>query len=538
MDKLYDNGGIVGVSRNLADNNRYITSGTLFTPSYVGGSIAVLGSTPTTYTITLTSLAGGVATAPSADDFVFVMFGHADRTDRILTVTTPTYTQLTEGYINNTGATGQDLNYYFGYKVLTSSDTEIVVNNGVSITGRTSVYGVHVWRNIDTANPIDASLGVYLVTNAGPRPFIPSVSPTNRNAVIIGGAIASMPNTVAGDFSTLFLNNFIENSVVNVSSGSVIGLGSRIWKNNMQSPVYLGTFTYTTTQSSTNTAVGASLALKPKDTRVFGNYKNSGVWNIDQQKSLEYVGGFTYSTLPTTGVRFHVVSLSSLYGGSGTSPQVGDLVLVAAADSGSIPVISSATTLTDYTLVTAANRTNATFPGNAITASIYYKVLASTDNQFLVDRVGGLVGRGLVVGVQVWRNESSIPIDIPSIIQTAGDGTIDLQTRNVLTPGAVLSYIAARGQSRFNDPNVDHLYSHPYFDNLGSMTLVANTTSVTFGMASEYTKGGIYDPTNFDSDQASSNTQVSLAAAVAIRPQNNQIRKLDNIKNSIYRFGQ
>lgn len=535
MDKVYDNGGIIGLSRNPADNVKYVQSGSLSEPQYVGGYTAVLGSTPLSYTITLTSLAGGLATSPSIDDIVVLAFGHADRVDRDLSVTTSSYTELAQGYVNNTSSLGQDLNYYIGYKVLTSTDTEIVVGNGVAISGRPSVYGVHVWRNIDTANPIDTGISINTVTNTGPRPTLPALTLTNRNSIVVGVGIGTMANTVAGDFSTFFLGNFIENSVVSTSSGTIIGIGSKPWNNNNQNPVVLGTFTYTTTQASANVSIGASFALKAKDTRVFGNNKNSGVWSLKQQKSIEYVGGFTYATLPTTNTNILTVTLTSLYGGSGTAPQVGDMVIAAVYHGVNIiPTVSSATTVSDYVVLATTTRLDGGNTAIALGASISYKILTSTDTQFIVNRQTGFAARGCIVGVQVWRNLNNTPIDINSIIAGDDDGITNLADRRPLTPGAIISYVAGRSSTTLQ---LDQIYSHPYFDNLGSLTVVAATTDVTFAMASEYTKD-IYFATNFSHSQESSIFQLSMAAAVTLRPQNNQIRDLNNIKNSIYRFGQ
>lgn len=221
---------------------------------YVGGTTAAItGNASSTTNVSLTSLTGGIATSPAANDVVVVYYGTGSTTDRSIGVTTTGYVEAQELYSNDTN----DTNLSVSYKVMGASpDTQVTV----SATGSTADAGavvIQVWRNVDQVIPFDVGSTTATGTNSvlcNP----PSITPTTVGAVIISGGAGAHTAGVR-TFSSSDLSNFA--SVGSNSSTDVtVGVGSKNWTSGAFNPA---AFTFSTADSVSYSWAAVTLALTP-----------------------------------------------------------------------------------------------------------------------------------------------------------------------------------------------------------------------------------------------------------------------------------
>lgn len=154
-------------------------------PIYVGGTSG--GGTESSYSISLTALTGGVASAPIEGDLVIVATGWTQTSDGTPGVTSPTgFTELVELYSNDT----RDANLSVSYKFM-----EMTPDSSITVLGPNSAaYGgstvVHVWRGVDQTTPMDVTHTTATGTNAS-RPNPPSITPATADAIIIAAGLGT-----------------------------------------------------------------------------------------------------------------------------------------------------------------------------------------------------------------------------------------------------------------------------------------------------------------------------------------------------------
>lgn len=128
-----------------------ITSGI----QYVGGVANGFGGNTSSQTVSLTSLSGGIASAPSAGDLVIVTHALASTADRDLIISTTGYTELNEGYVNSTF----DTNLAISYKIMGGTpDTNVVITRSSITSADAQAVAIQVWRGVDQTSPILISL--------------------------------------------------------------------------------------------------------------------------------------------------------------------------------------------------------------------------------------------------------------------------------------------------------------------------------------------------------------------------------------------
>jgi hypothetical protein len=128
---------------------------------YVGGRTTGGAGQTTNAVLSLTTLTGGLASAPSAGDLVIVYFGTGSNADRNLVVAD--YTEITELYAN--GVT--DTNFVVAYKFMGASpDTTVTLTGGSLSNSDAITVAIQVWRNVDSASPFDVTASTGTVTNS------------------------------------------------------------------------------------------------------------------------------------------------------------------------------------------------------------------------------------------------------------------------------------------------------------------------------------------------------------------------------------
>lgn len=279
---IYDNGGMIGVTLDFGDTDKYVIGTTTerATPVFVGAATDAEPGGTATYTFSLTSLTGGIASAPQEGDVVIIVSGAGSTSDVSMSMITAGYTELFEAYESDT----VDTNLAVYYKVMGATpDTDVTINESGNAAFASAAIA-HVWRNIDTSNPIDAYTTQFTgVNSAHANP--PAVTTITENAVVL--AIGASGNT--GGSGTFIQGGDLENFFTRGSNDTydiTLGVGSIA----TTSPTSVNPAAFTTTfdNDTTFSWMSASVALKPKlvDVPILGNQKNSGIWSLNSV--LEY----------------------------------------------------------------------------------------------------------------------------------------------------------------------------------------------------------------------------------------------------------
>lgn len=189
---------------------------------YVGGTSGTGGSG--SYTVSLTSLSGGVGSAPQAGDIVVVISGFASSIDLDPGPTTSGYTEVADLYHNDSN----DANLSVAYKIMGATPDTSVTVEGSGATNAGAAAVIHVWRGVDLENPLD----VAVVTNTGGNSGLadaPAITPITSGAIVLactGGTDDSTPNTFDGQSG-------VSNEVHVQSLGSIrtcnLAVGSISW---------------------------------------------------------------------------------------------------------------------------------------------------------------------------------------------------------------------------------------------------------------------------------------------------------------------
>ena len=224
-------------------------------PTFVGRTTAgITGTTATTTNVSLTSLTGGLASAPVQNDLVIVYYGVGSAVDRSIGVTTAGYTEVAELYSSDGYATNLSVSYKF---MGATPDTQVTV----SATGSTSDSGavaIHVWRDVNLASPLDVTSTTATGTNSvlcNP----PAITPVTTGAVIVSGGAGGHTDG-AQTFSSSDLSNFATIGK-NLTYDATVGVGSAVWTSGAFDPAQ---FTFSGSNSSSYSWAAVTLAMRPK----------------------------------------------------------------------------------------------------------------------------------------------------------------------------------------------------------------------------------------------------------------------------------
>lgn len=191
---------------------------------YVGGTTGIAAGGTANWTVSLTSLTGGIASSPSIGDVVvlFTAAGYAAGTSYQGGATNYTWITGTQGS-GSTSVARIDVSY----KVLTAADTSISVY-GSQDTKAASAAAVQVWRNVSTDTPpYEAVSSSNLASGTGTgRPNPGAKTPVTSGAVIVvGGAAASGAGAV---FTSSDLTDFLSATSPDTTD-AMIGSGYYEW---------------------------------------------------------------------------------------------------------------------------------------------------------------------------------------------------------------------------------------------------------------------------------------------------------------------
>jgi hypothetical protein len=277
---IYDNGGMIGVTLDFGDTDSYVIDpGVPANLQYVGGfQYKTPGTANDIDVIALTDpiLSGGIASSVSPGDIALVFFAtNPDDTGqisyRIQDDADVLYTQLADVYTLDT----ERVQLQVGYKIMGAGSEEVIINNGSQDADQAAIVIVHVFRGVDTSNPIDVAVQTSSTANTViPSPS--SITPvTDGSLIVVGGAGGHNRNT--GAYTAPYLTNFIETTQSDTHDVT-LGVGWSSWAGGAFSPAQFGT---NMDNSTAFASAAVTIALRPAFTpAVLGNKKNSGIWSL------------------------------------------------------------------------------------------------------------------------------------------------------------------------------------------------------------------------------------------------------------------
>ena len=274
MESRFLNGGMIGATLDFGANDRYVigTTQNRLRPTYVSGTTSQINGGTTNVNI---NLPAGLL----ADDLVIVALtiaGTADKSYRI-----SGYTQALDNYADDTF----DTNLQIGRKFMgVTPDTTVTITGGTGSSADGGAVAIHVWRGIDTTTPLDVTTQAINQINTGiPNPS--ATTPSTANSVILVAA-GSAHNGGTDTYTAAQLANFLTVGQGGNTNDATVGLGSFNWVSGAFDP---NAFTWSQTDSTSFSTISATLTLRPKlsDIPIYGNLKNSGVWNLEA--AFEYV---------------------------------------------------------------------------------------------------------------------------------------------------------------------------------------------------------------------------------------------------------
>jgi len=224
---------------------------------YVGGYVDGFAGTTSNVTVPLTSLTGGLASAPAAGDLVVVYFGTGSTVNRNLVISG--YNLIADLFAGSV----YDTNLETAYKFMGATpDTSFTLTGGTLSTSDAGAVAVQVWRGVDQTTPFDVTLTASTGTNTvlcDPA----AITPVTPGAVIIAGGAGAHNNGVGSSgirtYSSSDLTAFLSTGQNNTNQVT-IGLGYHVWTSGSFNPAQ---FTFSGTNSTNFSYVSVTLALRP-----------------------------------------------------------------------------------------------------------------------------------------------------------------------------------------------------------------------------------------------------------------------------------
>lgn len=237
---------------------------------YVGGQTAGFAGKTSATTVTF-ALTGGTNSVPAAGDLVIVSYvvgGTADKALTINNMSAVAYTLIgTELYYNDT----YDVNQRVAYRFMPATpETQFSLSQTFS-TADAGRYTVHVFRNVDSATPLDvAAVSAGAIDSSTVNPA--AITPTTSGAFIYitGGAASAAGSTM----TAAYLSGFTAGSTADTVDAS-IGSGYLAWTSGAYDGAAFGNPPAGTTANSWSSM---TVALRPSTTSGSCSSAGTGAW--------------------------------------------------------------------------------------------------------------------------------------------------------------------------------------------------------------------------------------------------------------------
>lgn len=224
-------------------------------PVYVGGKTAgFVGATANYSPISLTDLTGGIASSPSENDLIVVLYSTGSTSNRFIRVVTSGYFPVgNKQYTNDT----YDTNFVIYVKPAGASETSVTVS-GSGSSSDSAAIAIQVWRGIDTSIMVEADTFTSITNTALINP--PSITPVTSGAIVLAGGGAGH-NTQLTYATPSDLSNFIQTNGASDSNDTTVAVGSTSWSSGA---IDIAQFTLSSGSDSTSWSnVSFAIALKP-----------------------------------------------------------------------------------------------------------------------------------------------------------------------------------------------------------------------------------------------------------------------------------
>lgn len=220
MASIFKNGGIIGTALNYTDEGYYTILGSVTeTIQYVGGATAIPTAGTTDTGISLTSLTGGIASAPQYGDLIIVSVSIAGTVNKTYNIAG--FTQIADLYQNDT----EDSNFFVGYAFATPIPQTFVTVTGGSGAGTDGIaITAQVFRNVSLTNPLDVTPTTFgAINGAAANPS--AITPVTTGAVIVVTAGVAHDASTGALFTAPYLTNFLSVVSTGAVNRSTVGAG-------------------------------------------------------------------------------------------------------------------------------------------------------------------------------------------------------------------------------------------------------------------------------------------------------------------------
>lgn len=446
MQSIFENGGFLGRTFDLADPDRYLISQTTFTPTYVGGKVMVNLAASNS----LSSLTGGIASSPRAGDTVIIILQVAGQVMTNASSPVAGYTPIVDLFVDS----DDDTNFFILYKKMGSTPDSNFTFTAPANTDSTAAV-IYAFSGIDMTRA-----AALTATNTEADSTAPAITPTVTGSIVLTGGAVSVESNDAISFSTISgLNNFLSDDhlVGGGASSALVGAGWTTWTSGS-----LGPYLWNGPNPGGSTSAAATVAIPPQIDTVYGNKKNSGIWNtMAVQDSIGaglktpiFVGQKNISQAATANDLS--ITLDGLSGGIASTPSPGDLVIA------SICFVNSsdrAYNISGYTQIVDLYSNGGS---QDVHLFVGYKEYASSDTSVTFTG-GNFNSQGSIVTVMAWRNvDTTNPLAEPAasnVVTTNATSIIPpaettIFARSLVLSFAVAGYSTISGGQNFTLPSI------------------------------------------------------------------------------------
>lgn len=266
---------------------------------YVGGFTQTIAAGTTDVAVSLTSLTGGIASSPSANDLVIVNFVIAGSNTTSGTLEIANYLSLAQITVADTVDTRALVagKYISASEVTPPATPSFTITGGTKDTANSGLVTVQVFRNALMPTVVSTDTNV---STAIPTP--PSATPTVTESWVLF-CVGAGHTAGVQTFGNSTITNFIT-AGYDQTSDVTAGMGYKIWTSGT---VTSGTFTFSGTNSAQYSSTGVTLTIE----------QNRGVGQIAYT-----VGTFSFVVPPgITSISAVTVGAGegggTLYGGRG-----------------------------------------------------------------------------------------------------------------------------------------------------------------------------------------------------------------------------
>lgn len=265
--------------------------------SYVGGQIVGDNTGTASGTINF-SLTGGSNSTPSAGDLVLYYVCLPISNDQTFPNPYNGYTKYLDIFADD----ANDTNHAVYYKFMGSTPDTTWPRYPSGNTFISTVYGVSVWRGVDTANPFDVSAVTATVINTGVPPTT-NITPATSGAVPVFSAAYALSSTSPPALTNASLSGYLSANPNISGTDGVLAFGYRSWTSGA---INAGTWSGANTNAN-NSATATALALRPASGGQIKVWNGSSwtakpvkVWNGSSwvKKPVKRWNGSSWITLP------------------------------------------------------------------------------------------------------------------------------------------------------------------------------------------------------------------------------------------------